>query len=160
MSQDTTSLTPAQAAAARMREADGIDLFRAALAGIGPRAPYAELMNITLREVEVGRILFASTPERKFYNPMGSVHGGYYGGLLDTAMGCAVHTTLKKGFAYTTLEYKVHLVRTMTEETGPVQCEGRIINAGSRVATAEARIVDPAGKLYAHGTTTCLIFEV
>lgn len=100
-------------------------------------------------------MLFDSTPERKFYNPMGTIHGGWYGGLLDTAMSCAVHTTLKRGFAYTTLEYKVTLVRVMTEDTGPVQCEGRVVNRGSRVATAEARIVDAAGKLYAHGTTTC-----
>jgi uncharacterized protein (TIGR00369 family) len=151
------AMSPADAAAVRMRENDGIDLYRQFLAGGGPRAPMADLMNITLVEVVPGRIVFESLPERRFYNPMGTIHGGYFGTLLDTAMGCAVQTMLKRGFGYTTIEYKVTLIRPMTEKTGTVRVEGRSIHVGKRVGSAEGRIVDAAGTIYAHGTTTCMI---
>jgi uncharacterized protein (TIGR00369 family) len=137
-----------------------LELYRMYLRGGMPRAPMAEHMNITMTEVEFGRIVFVGVPEAKYYNPLGTVHGGYFGTLLDTAMSCAIHTACKAGFAYTTLEYKVSLIRAMTEATGPVRCEGRITHVGSRVGTAEGSITDTAGKLYAHGTTTCLIFPM
>jgi uncharacterized protein (TIGR00369 family) len=137
-----------------------LELYRMYLRGGMPRAPMAEHMNITMTEVEYGRIVFVGVPEAKYYNPLGTVHGGYFGTLLDTAMSCSIHTACKAGFAYTTLEYKVSLIRAMTEATGPVRCEGRIMHVGSRVGTAEGSITDAAGKLYAHGTTTCLTFPM
>jgi uncharacterized protein (TIGR00369 family) len=96
----------------------------------------------------------------RHYNPIGSVHGGYAATLLDSAMGLAVHSALPAGTAYTTLEFKVSFIRGMTSETGPVRTEGRTLNVGRRTATAEARIADAKGRLLAHATTTCLVFEI
>ena len=117
------------------------------------------LLGFQLLEVRAGEVIFTCTPGRQHYNPIGAVHGGLAGTLLDSAMGCAVHTMMQKGQAYTTLEYRVHLVRGMTDRTGLVRAEGKVVHLGRRVATAEGRIVDAGGKLYAHGTTTCLILE-
>jgi uncharacterized protein (TIGR00369 family) len=103
--------------------------------------------------------VFAVEPAEYHYNPIGLVHGGLACTLLDSAMGCAVHTTLPAGTGYTTLELKVNLIRPLTRETGRVLCEGTIIHVGGRTATAEARITDAAGALYAHATTTCMIFR-
>lgn len=144
----------------RLRELDGIDLFRGMLAGELPGAPIGLLMNMSLEEAEPGRIVFGGVPGPQHYNPIGSVHGGYAGTLLDSCMSCAIQTTLKKGMGYTTLEYKVNLVRAITDKTGKVLAEGKVINVGSRIGTAEGRIVDAEGRLYAHGTTTCLIFPI
>jgi uncharacterized protein (TIGR00369 family) len=91
---------------------------------------------------------------------LGSIHGGIAATLLDSVMGCAIHSTLKAGIGFTTLEIKVNYVRAMTDKTGPVKAEGKIINVGSRIATAEGRLIDAAGKLLAHGTTTCMIFPI
>ncbi len=109
---------------------------------------------------EHGRARFEGTPAEYHYNPIGVVHGGYAATLLDSALGCAVHTVLKAGQGYTTIELKVNFTRALTAKTGPVTAEGTIINVGSRIATAEARLTDRAGKLYAHGTTTCLLFPL
>ena len=144
----------------QLRELDGLDLFRGMIAGKIPAAPITATMGLWLREAEQGRVVFAGTPERRHYNPIGSVHGGFAATLLDSAMSCAVHTHLKKGFGYTTVEFKVNFVRAITDTTGTVFCEGRSIAVGSRIGTAEGRITDAAGKLYAHGTTTCLIFPI
>ena len=146
--------------AALQRTLTPLELYKKFLLEGRARAPMAEHMNMTMIEVEHGRIVFSSLPEAKYYNPMGTVHGGYFGTLLDTAMGCAVHTACKAGQGYTTLEYKVTLIRAMTAATGPVYCEGRILNVGSRVGTAQGTITDSKGKIYAHGTTTCLIFPL
>jgi len=151
---------PAQDLAALQRPLTPLELYKKFLAGGRARAPMAEHMNMSMTEVEYGRIVFTGVPEAKYYNPMGTVHGGYFGTLLDTAMGCAVHTACKPGQGYTTLEYKVTLIRAMTTATGPVYCEGRILNVGSRVGTAQGTITDSKGKIYAHGTTTCLIFPL
>lgn len=137
-----------------------LELYKKFLAGGGARAPMAEHMNMTMTEVEHGRIVFTGVPEDRYYNPMGTIHGGYFGTLLDTAMGCAVHTACKAGQSYTTLEYKVTLIRAMTAATGPVFCEGKVLNVGNRVGTALGAITDANGKVYAHGTTTCLIFPI
>jgi uncharacterized protein (TIGR00369 family) len=94
------------------------------------------------------------------YNPLGTVHGGVAATLLDSVMGCCIHTTLKAGVGFTTLEIKVNYVRAMTDKTGPVRVEGKVISAGSRIATSEGKLYDGAGKLLAHGTTTCLIFPM
>ncbi|MDY7578398.1 PaaI family thioesterase [Herbaspirillum sp. RTI4] len=111
-------------------------------------------------EGEPGRIVFQGTPGVQHYNPLGSVHGGYFCTLLDSALGCAVHSMLPKGVGYTTLELKVNLIRAMTAKTGPVRAEGKIIQIGKQVGVAEANIVDVDGKIYAHATTTCLIFPL
>jgi len=105
-------------------------------------------------------VVFSYDPVFEHYNPLGSIHGGIAATLLDSVMGCAIHSTLKAGNGFTTLEIKVNYVRAMTDKTGPVKAEGKIINVGSRIATAEGRLVDGAGKLLAHGTTTCLIFPI
>ena len=94
------------------------------------------------------------------YNPLGSVHGGIAATLLDSVMGCCIHTTLKAGTGYTTVEIKVNYIRAMTDKTGQVRAEGKVINVGARIATSEGRLVDAAGKLLAHGTTTCLVFPI
>jgi uncharacterized protein (TIGR00369 family) len=144
----------------QLRELDGIDLFRGMLDGRFPAAPITETLGFRLHEAEPGRVVFAGEPERRHYNPIGSVHGGFAATLLDSAMSCAVHSHLKKGSGYTTVEFKVNFVRAMTDATGTVYCEGKSINVGSRIGTAEGRIVDSTGRLYAHGTATCLIFPI
>jgi uncharacterized protein (TIGR00369 family) len=109
--------------------------------------------------VEPGHAVFQGRPLRKHYNPMGTVHGGWYATLLDSAVGCAVRASLPVGKAYTTLELKMNIVRALTDRVPLVRAEGRVVHAGSQVATAEGRLVGPDGKLYAHASTTCLIFD-
>jgi uncharacterized protein (TIGR00369 family) len=144
----------------QLREMPGIDLFRGIMAGSLPGAPIAQLMNMWIHEAEPGRVVFGGRPEKQHYNPIGSVHGGYAGTMLDSCMSCAVQSMLPKGSGYTTLEYKVSLVRAITDQIGAVYAEGKVIQVGSRVGTAEGRIVDAKGKVYATGTTTCLIFPI
>ena len=145
--------------AARGLELAGIDYVRAIFAGELPPPPIAELMGFRGVEAEPGRAVFEIVPGVQHYNPIGSVHGGVALTLLDSAMGCAIHTLLEAGVGYTTLEVKANFVRPILAETGVVRCEGTVLHAGSRVATAEGRVVDEAGKLLAHGTTTCLILR-
>jgi len=142
------------------RSMDGLSLFQAMAAGRLPAPPIGKVLGFKLAEVELGRVVFTYTPVSDHYNPLGSVHGGVAATLLDSVMGCAVHTTLKAGTAFTTLEIKVNYVRAMTDKTGPVRVEGKVINVGSRVATAEGRLHDKDGRLMAHGTTTCLLFPI
>ncbi|UYN94497.1 MAG: PaaI family thioesterase [Enhydrobacter sp.] len=142
------------------RTMDGIVLFQEMAAGRLPAPPICRTLGIRLAEVELGRVAFAYTPVFDHYNPLGSVHGGIAATLLDSVMGCCIHTTLKAGTGYTTVEIKVNYVRAMSDKTGPVKAEGKVINVGSRIATSEGRLVDAAGKLLAHGTTTCLIFPI
>ena len=137
----------------------GLEQMQAMQAGRFAPPPMGALMGFALLEVRAGEAIFTCTPGRQHYNPLGAVHGGLAGTLLDSAMGCAVHTMVPKGQTYTTLEYRVQLVRGMTDRTGPVRAEGKVVHMGRRIATAEGRIIDTAGKLYAHGTTTCLILE-
>lgn len=138
----------------------GMEFLQGIIDGKFPAAPISKFLNFQLAEIKPGFAKFASIPTTDHYNPINSVHGGYAATLLDSAMGVAVHTTLAAGLAYTTLEIKVNYVRVMTDKTGEIFAEGKLIHAGSRTATAEGRIVDASGKLYAHGTTTCLIFPV
>lgn len=144
----------------KVRTMDGMTLFKEMLAGRLPAPPITRAMGIELVEASEGRAVFAYSPTFEHYNPLGSVHGGVAATLLDSAMGCCIHTTLEAGTGYTTLEIKINYVRPMTDKTGPVRAEGKVINLGSRVATSEGRLVDAAGKLLAHGTTTCLIFPL
>ena len=138
----------------------GLELLQLAITGEFPPPPMAMLMDIRLTEVTKGRAVFTGTPQEFHYNPLGTVHGGFAATLLDSALGCAVHTTLKPGLAYTTVELKVNYVRPMFAKTGLVTCEGRTISVGSRIATSEARLTGADGRLYAHGTATCLIFPI
>jgi len=108
---------------------------------------------------EPGRAVFQGTPDRRHYNPLGSVHGGYFCTLLDSALGCAVQSTLPTGTGYTTLEAKTNLVRAITSETGKLRAIGRTLHVGKRMATAEGRLEDASGKLYAHATTTCIVLN-
>ncbi len=138
----------------------GLELLRGMLRGEHPYPPIAQALDFALIEVAEGRAVFQGSPRRDYLNPLGSVHGGYTATLLDSCMACAVHTTLAAGIGYTTVEIKINYVRPLLEATGPVRAEGRIIQPGRRIATAEGRLVDAAGKLYAHGTTTCLVFPL
>jgi uncharacterized protein (TIGR00369 family) len=142
-----------------LTELPGLDFLRAMRDGDLPPAPMATLMGFEPVEVEEGVAIFAAEPRPELYNPLGSVHGGFAATLLDTAMGCAVHTALPAGRAYTTLELSVNYVRAITTETGRVRAEGRVLHLGRRVATAEGRLIaEQTGKLLAHGTTTCAVF--
>jgi uncharacterized protein (TIGR00369 family) len=137
----------------------GMELFTAMAEGRLPPPPIGKTLNFWLSEFEHGRAVFEGEPTRDFYNPIGSVHGSYAAALLDSCMGCAVHTALPAGLGYTTLEYKISLVRGMSDQTGRIRAEGKVLQVGRRVATAEGRLTDAAGRLLAHGTTTCLVFE-
>jgi len=154
----TVSWEDPRAAARDALKVDGLAYLQAMIAGKHPRAPIAELLGFELAEIAAGFAAFTCTPGEHHYNPIGVVHGGLACTLLDSAMGCAVNSTLKAGTGYTTLELKVNLVRPVTADTGPMRCEGKIVHRGRQTATAEGRLIDAAGKLYAHATTTCLIF--
>jgi uncharacterized protein (TIGR00369 family) len=139
----------------------GLEMLRAIAAGELDGAPIAHLMGFEAVEAEEGRVVFACVPGPQHYNPIGSVHGGLAATLLDSAMGCAVHSTLPEGSGYTTLELKVNFTRPITVDTGRILCEGTVVHRGGRVATAEGRVwAERSGKLLAHGTTTCLIFSL
>ena len=138
----------------------GLEFFAGMARGAYPAPHIGKALNFGFVEAEHGRAVFEGEPLREFYNPIGSIHGSYAAALLDSCMGCAVHTTMAAGQAYTTLEYKISLVRGMTDKTGKVRAEGKVLQVGRRVATAEGWLTDSAGKLLAHGTTTCLVFEV
>ncbi len=148
-------IQPAQAAGKT-----GLQVMQALLSGELPYAHIADTLDFSLVEVGEGRAVFQGTPQLKHYNPMGGVHGGWYATLLDSALGCAVHTMMPAGRAYTTAELSVNIVRAASMKTGPLRAIGTVIHCGRQLATAEARIVGPDGKLYAHATTTCLVFEL
>jgi len=137
----------------------GLEVMQAMLAGELPFPHIAQTLDFSLVEVAAGRAVFQGTPQLMHYNPMGSVHGGWFATLLDSALGCAVHTTMPLGYAYTTAELSMNIVRAATAQTGPLRAIGQVVHSGRQLATAEGRVVGPDGKLYAHGTTTCLIFE-
>lgn len=141
------------------RELSGLEFLQKIVSGELSPPPLAALLNFNLTELREGYAVFAVDPAEYHYNPIGVVHGGLAATLLDSAMGCAVHSTLPAGAGYTTLEIKVNFIRAMSAETGRVRCEAKIVHVGARTATAEGRIVDNSGKLYAHGTTTCLILR-
>jgi uncharacterized protein (TIGR00369 family) len=146
------------ASAARAARMSGLDALNAIMAGELPPPPIALLLGMEPVEVSDGRAVFAAEPSERHYNPIGFVHGGLAATLLDSAMGCAVQTTLPAGVAYTTLELKVNFTRPVTRDTGRVVCRAEVVHRGGRVATAEGRVVaEETGKLLAHGTTTCLI---
>ncbi len=138
----------------------GLDYLRRGLGAATFRSPIGALMDFRAVRFDEGVAVFEGLPAEFHYNPIGSVHGGFAATLLDSALGCSVHTTLKAGFGYTTVELKVNYVRPLKLSTGMVTAEGKVIHVGGRIATSEARLTDADGKLYAHGTTTCLIFPL
>ena len=135
----------------------GIEHLRAMQAGELSAAPIMGLVGMWIAEVDEGRVVFAGEPAEEQYNPMGTVHGGIVALLLDSAMGSSVQSMLPHGTSYTTLELKVNYLRPVTSATGTIYGEGKLIHLGNRTATAEGRLTDGAGELYAHATTTCLI---
>jgi uncharacterized protein (TIGR00369 family) len=135
----------------------GLDFILGMIAGRYPQPPICATLGFRLAAAAAGTATFEGLPEARHYNPIGTVHGGFAATLLDSCMGCAVHTTLEAGTGYTTLELKVSLVRPITAGTGLVRAIGQVVHAGRRTATAEGRLLDAHGRLLAHGSTTCLL---
>jgi uncharacterized protein (TIGR00369 family) len=139
----------------------GLELLQRMLAGEFAAPPIMQTLDYTLVHVESGVAVVEGTPKEWAYNPLGTIHGGYTATLLDTVVACAVHSTLPAGVSYTTLELKLNFTRPLLSSTGPVRAEGKIVHAGSRVATAEGRLIGVNDKkLYAHASTTCLIMPL
>ena len=145
--------------AERRKEMSGLEFVQGLVDGTLPLNTIARTLGYDITEAESGRVVITAEPGDHLLNPAGTVHGGFSATLLDSCMGLAVQTMLAKGFGSTTLEFKISLVRPITTETGKIKAEGVVLSSGRRVGTAEGRITDSAGRLLAHGTTTCLIFE-
>jgi uncharacterized protein (TIGR00369 family) len=143
-----------------MASMTGLDFVRAIFDGRLPAPPIMQTIEPFDTSAEPGIVVIHSVPAFRHYNPTGSVHGGYAATLVDSVMGLAIHTMLPPGTGYTTLEFKISFIKGMTKDTGPVRSEGRTLNVGRRAATAEARVTDAKGRLLAHATTTCLVFEI
>ena len=137
----------------------GLEYMQQLMSGELSPSGMAQLMNFKLVEVSEGYAVFRVEPDERHYNGLGIAHGGLAATLLDSATGCAINTMMPAGRVFTTLEMKINYVRPMRRETGAVRCEAKVIHVGSRVATAEGRIIDEGGKLYAHGTATCMLFR-
>ena len=152
-------LAPGVAARRQIFGMSGMEVFEAIFAGVLPPAPIGDSLDFIPVHMEPGVAIFQGRPQQRHYNPLGTVHGGWFCTLLDSALGCAVHTTLAAGRGYTTLELKVNMLRPLTDTVPLVRAEGKVIQSGRQVAMAEGRIVGADGKLYAHATTTCLIFD-
>ena len=142
------------------RTMSGLEVFAEMLAGRLPPPPIARTMNMSLHRAEHGVAEFRGVPLAEYFNPLGTVHGGWAATILDSALGCAVHTILPAGVAYTTIEFKVNLVRPISDRTGEVICIGKVIHAGRTTAVSEASLTDAAGKLLAFGTETCAVFPL
>jgi uncharacterized protein (TIGR00369 family) len=138
----------------------GLEIMQTILSGELPMAAIADTLDFRLAEVEPGRVLLTGTPQKFAYNMFGAMHGGWAATLLDSAMGCAVNTTVAAGFHYTTVDLTINYVRAVTEATGEVRAEGKVVHAGRRIATAEGRLTTADGRLLAHGVTTCMIFAL
>ncbi len=149
-----------QLSAEASRTMAGLDLMQGLRDGTIARPPVVDLVGITVTEVEPGRVVMCLTPAEYHYNPLGTMHGGILATLLDSVMGCAVHTTLPKGRGYTSLEIKVNYVRAVTSASGELSAEGKIVHGGNRSAVAEARVIDAKGRLCATASTTCLVFDI
>lgn len=152
--------TPGLPDPAKARTLSGLQFLQAIVSGEISDPPIARTLDYYLLEVATGRAVFQGMPGFTHYNPIAVVHGGWHGTLLDSAMACSIQTLCEVGRSYTTLEYKIHCVRPLTDATGPVRAEGKVVSSGRRVATAEGRLIDGNGKLYSHGTTTCMLFDL
>jgi uncharacterized protein (TIGR00369 family) len=137
----------------------GLEIMEGLLRGELPYAPIARTLDFFLLDVSEGRAVFQGTPGPAHFNPMGTIHGGWYATLLDSALGCAVHTQMPAGRGYTTAELSVNLVRAIGAKATRVRAEGKVVHCGRQLATAEGRLYGPDGTLYAHATTTCLVFD-
>ena len=144
----------------QQRAMSGLEFVQGLVNGTLPLNTMAETLGYDIVEVSKGRVVAAAEPHAGHRNPAGTVHGGLAATLLDSCMGLAIHSMLDKGFAQTTLEFKISLVRPITPQTGLVRAEGKVISCGRRVGTAEGALTDKDGRVLAHGTTTCLIFEL
>lgn len=138
----------------------GLELMQAMLRGELPAPPICRTLDFLLVEADEGRAVFQGTPGAGHFNPMGGIHGGWYATLLDSALGCAVHTRMPPGRGYTTAELGVNLVRAIGPKVQRVRAEATVLHCGRQLATAQARLVGPDGTLYAHGSTTCLVFDL
>ncbi|CAN7228270.1 MULTISPECIES: PaaI family thioesterase [unclassified Variovorax] len=138
----------------------GLEMMEAMLRAEIPYAAIAKTLDFSLISVAPGRAVFQGTPLPRHLNPLGTIHGGWFATLLDSALGCAVHTMMPAGRAYTTAELGVNLVKALTPKVPRVRAEGKVIHCGRQLATAEARLVGADGTLYAHATTTCLVFDI
>ena len=143
-----------------LRSRDGIDILRGIIARTIPHPTIGRTLNFHLIEASEGRVAFEGQPTLEFYNPVGTVHGGFAATLLDSALACAIWSTVKAGEGSTTVELKLNMVRPLLAESGPLRAEGRLIHRGRSIATSEGDIKDRGGKLYAHATTTCMIFPM
>jgi uncharacterized protein (TIGR00369 family) len=146
--------------AAQAGRLPGLEFLREIAAGRLPGPPIAATLDFTIDEVEEGRVVFRCVPGEEHYNPIGSVHGGLYATLADSAAACAVHSTLPHGMAYTSLDLSIRFLRPVTAATGPIRAVGTVRNRGRRTALAEAELFDPADRLLAHATSNCLLFPV
>lgn len=142
-----------------LQNLDGLAFLQLLIDGKMPPPPISLLMGFILTEVTPGRAVFTVQPGEQHYNPIGAVQGGLAAAVLDAAMGCAIQSTLPAGVGYTTVELHMNYLRPITTETGPMSGIGEIIHSGRRLATAEGRLLDANGKLYAHGSTTCMVFQ-
>jgi uncharacterized protein (TIGR00369 family) len=138
----------------------GLEVMQAMMNAELPYAAIARTLDFTIVEVSAGHAVFQGTPLAQHLNPLGTVHGGWIATLLDSALGCSVHTMMPAGRGYTTAELSVNYVKAVTPRVQRVRAEGKVIHCGRQLATAEARLVGPDGTLYAHATTTCLVFEI
>ena len=145
--------------AERQKEMTGLEFVQGLANGTLPHNTMAGTLGYEIVEAEKGRVVITAVPKDTHLNPQGTVHGGLAATLLDSCMGLAVQTLLDKGVGSTTLEFKISFVRPITPETGAIRAEGTVVNQGRRVGTAEGRVTDANGRLLAHGTTTCLIFD-
>jgi uncharacterized protein (TIGR00369 family) len=159
MSSRIASKTYGTVSADRQKEMSGLEFVQGLVEGTLPLNTIAQTLGYDVTEAVSGRVVVTAEPSGAHLNPAGTVHGGLAATLLDSCMGLAVQTMLGKGFAQTTLEFKISLLRPITPETGLIKAEGVVLSSGRRVGTAEGRITDHQGRLLAHGTTTCLIFQ-
>lgn len=159
MPRPIASKTYGTVSADRRKEMSGLEFVQGLAGGTLPLNTIARTLGYDVTEAVNGRVVVAAEPSDSHLNPAGTVHGGFAATLLDSCMGLAVQSTLEKGVGQTTLEFKISLLRPITPETGPIRAEGIVLSRGRRVGTAEGRITDGNGRLLAHGTTTCLIFE-
>jgi uncharacterized protein (TIGR00369 family) len=149
--------TPSDELLATASHLSGLEFLQAIISGEHPAPPIGQLMEFKLVEAEPGRAVFEGRPSDRVYNPIGMVHGGYAGVLIDSVTGCAVQSMLDPGVGYGNVDVNTHLTRKITRDSGVLRAEGKLVHLGSRMATAEATITDESGKIVAHGTSTCLI---
>ena len=151
---------PGVASMEQLAGKSGLQILQGMMSGELPHPHMNESLGFDLMEVSDGHAVFQGVPQLRFYNPMGTVHGGWYSALLDSALGCAVQSKLPAGRSYTTAELSINIVRSASHKTGPLRAVANVIHSGRQIATAEARILDAQGRLYAHATTTCVVFDV